>query len=86
MSTTVKAELRRLIVENVQTAAGKDETRTFTVNLRRPHIAGGGEVRLKDREKMTEWWAWDEKLTLEFKSGVQDSAESADDEREAARE
>jgi lysophospholipase L1-like esterase len=29
-------------------------------------IVSGGEVRLKDREKTTEWWAWDEKLTLEF--------------------
>src|SRR6185369_15910243 len=27
---------------------------------------GGGEVKLKDREKTTEAWAWDEKLTLEF--------------------
>ncbi len=64
--TTVKAELRRLMIENVRTAPGKFETRTFTVNVRTPQIAGGGEVRLKDREKTTEAWAWDEKLTLEF--------------------
>ena len=64
--TTVKAELRRLMLERVQTAAGKFATRTFAVNVRTPRIAGGGEVKLKDREKTTEAWAWDEKLTLEF--------------------
>ena len=70
--TTVKAELRRLMWERVETAPGKFVTRSFTVNIRRPVIAGGvdvgevGEVRLKEREKTTEWWAWDEKLTLEF--------------------
>ncbi|HYW70217.1 MAG TPA: rhamnogalacturonan acetylesterase [Pyrinomonadaceae bacterium] len=64
--TTVKAELRRLMIEKVETKPGKFETRTFTVNVRTPQIAGGGEVKLKDREKTTETWAWDEKLTLEF--------------------
>jgi len=65
-TTTIKAELRRLMVEKVHTAAGKFERRTFIVNVRRPQIAGGGEVRLKDREKTTEAWAWDDKITLEF--------------------
>src|SRR5262245_6094543 len=65
-ATTVKAELRRLMLEKVETAPGKFETRTFTVNVRIPRISGGGEVRLKDREKTIEAWAWDEKLTLEF--------------------
>lgn len=64
--TTVKAELRRLMLEKVTTAKGKYEQRTFAVNLRNPQITGGGEVKLKDREKTMEWWAWDEKLTLEF--------------------
>jgi lysophospholipase L1-like esterase len=64
--TTVKAELRRLMIERVETKPGKFETRTFTVNVRTPQIAGGGEVKLKDREKTSETWAWDEKLTLEF--------------------
>jgi lysophospholipase L1-like esterase len=64
--TTVKAELRRLMLERVETARGKFVTRTFAVNVRTPMIAGGGEVKLKDREKTTEAWAWDEKLTLEF--------------------
>jgi lysophospholipase L1-like esterase len=64
--TTVKAELRRLMIEKVVTAPGQFETRSFIVNVRHPEIAGGGEVRLKDREKTSEAWAWDDKLTLEF--------------------
>jgi lysophospholipase L1-like esterase len=65
-TTTVKAELRRLMLEDVHTAPRKFTTRTFTVNIRVPQIATGGEVKLKDREKTSELWAWDEKLTLEF--------------------
>ena len=65
-TTTVKAELRRLMLEKVRTAPGKSVTRSFIVNLRRPPIAGDGEVRLKPREKTTERWDWDDKLTLEF--------------------
>ena len=65
-ATTVKAELRRLMLEKVETAPGNFVTRAFTVNVRTPQIAGGGEVRLKDRERASEIWAWDEKLTLEF--------------------
>ncbi|MDP9171233.1 MAG: rhamnogalacturonan acetylesterase [Acidobacteriota bacterium] len=64
--TTVKAELRRLMVEKVETAPGKFQTRTFIVNIRTPAIPGGGEVRLKPREKAGEAPAWDDKLTLEF--------------------
>lgn len=65
-TTTVKAELRRLMLEEVHTAPGKFTTCTFTVNIRTPQISTGGEVKLKDREKTSELWAWDEKLTLEF--------------------
>ncbi|BCM92926.1 rhamnogalacturonan acetylesterase RhgT [Abditibacteriota bacterium] len=65
-TTTVKAELRRLMLEQVHTLPGQVVTRTFTVNLRTPQIATGGQVRLKDREKTSELWNWDDKLTLEF--------------------
>lgn len=65
-ANTVKAELRRLMLESMTTAEGKFETRQFVVNVRTPAIRGGGEVKLKDREKKEEWWAWDDKLTLEF--------------------
>ncbi|HEV2764887.1 MAG TPA: rhamnogalacturonan acetylesterase, partial [Pyrinomonadaceae bacterium] len=64
--TTVKAELRRLMLERVRTARGKFETRTFAVNVRTPRIEEGREVKLKERERTLEAWAWDEKLTLEF--------------------
>jgi lysophospholipase L1-like esterase len=64
--TTIKAELRRLMLERVRVPAGKTEARTFLVNVRTPRIPGGGEVRLKDREKTTEALAWDNRLTLEF--------------------
>src|SRR5271157_6131136 len=64
--TTVKAEIRRLMIEQVRTAPGTFETRSFIVNVRTPKISTGGEVRLKDREKTSEARAWDDKLTLEF--------------------
>lgn len=71
-TTTVKAELRRLMLENVQAGAGQSVTRSFTVNVRTPEIpaANGieaGAVRLKaPRETEQEAWAWDGRLTLEF--------------------
>lgn len=70
--TTVKAELRRLMLENVHAAAGQTVTRTFTVNLRTPDIAAvgalaAGAVKLKvPRETVQEAAAWDRRLTLEF--------------------
>lgn len=63
--TTVKAELRRLMLEKIKTEKGRFRTESFIVNVRNPQFPGG-EVKLKDREKTTEWQAWDEKLTLEF--------------------
>jgi lysophospholipase L1-like esterase len=64
--TTVKAELRRLMIEKVETQPGQFESRTFIVNVRTPRIPNGDAVILKDREKTFESWAWDDKLTLEF--------------------
>lgn len=65
-STTVKAEARRLILENVRSAKGEAVTREFTVNIRTPRIGDKGRVRLKQREKDSETVTWDEALTLEF--------------------
>jgi len=65
-TTTIKAELRRLVLEKEHTSRGRLVTRSFVVNIRTPRIGSDGEVKLKDREKTTEIWAWDEKLTLEF--------------------
>lgn len=64
--TTVKAELRRLMTEKVETAPGKFVEKTFVVNVRNAKLPDGGEVRLKPREKAGEAPAWDEQLTLEF--------------------
>jgi lysophospholipase L1-like esterase len=63
-ATTVKAESRRLMLEDVRTAAGHFETRKFAVNVRTPQIVGDSRVQLKTRELAS--LDWDEKLTLEF--------------------
>ena len=61
-STTVKSELRRLMVENIQTPGAT----TFIVNVRTPAISTGRRVKLKSRELETEMQGWDDRLTLEF--------------------
>ena len=65
-TNTVKAEMRRLMLERIVTRPGEFVTRTMTVNTRTPAIAGGDRVRLKQREKDSEMINWDNKLTLEF--------------------
>jgi lysophospholipase L1-like esterase len=65
-TTTVKAELRRLMLEGVHTDAGSFVTKTFIVNVRIPEFGDGKKVGLKARETTSEMWAWDNKLTLEF--------------------
>lgn len=70
--TTVKAELRRLMVETLALAPGETVRRSFVVNVRNPEIPAqegiaAGRVRLKvPREVTQEAWAWDNRLTLEF--------------------
>jgi lysophospholipase L1-like esterase len=64
-ATTVRAESRRLMVENVRTKPGEIVTRTFTNNIRTSKLASGGEVKLKDREIGV--LHWDDKLTIEFR-------------------
>src|SRR5262249_39674200 len=54
------------MLEAIRTPRGKFEKHSFIVNTRTPAISPGKEVRLKDREKTSEAWAWDNKLTLEF--------------------
>ncbi|MSU24001.1 MAG: rhamnogalacturonan acetylesterase [Opitutus sp.] len=71
-TTTIKAELRRLMVEKIHTTAGKFATVSFIVNTRNPKIAAvghikAGAVKLKaPRETTQEAWGWDDLLTLEF--------------------
>ncbi len=70
-SNTVKAETRRLMLENVDTQPGAFVERAFVVNVRHDrltppelHAPGGSAVALNDREigKLH----WDDKLTIEF--------------------
>lgn len=65
-TNTVKAELRRLLLESVTTESGKIATHTFAVSVRTPQIPGGNFVRLKPREQTNEMVNWDNKLTVEF--------------------
>ncbi len=75
-TTTIKAELRRLMAEKVHTAPGQFATVSFIVNTRTPQIAPtgdirAGEVKLKaPRESIQEEWAWDDRITLEFSPGA----------------
>ena len=65
--TTVKAELRRLMIEPVTVPAQGAVTKTFIVNVRTPALPGGGSVRLKaPRESEQEARDWDNRITLEF--------------------
>lgn len=63
-NTTVRAESRRLFVENASTAKGKYLTYQFVVNKRSPFISDKESVKIKPREKSK--FNWDDKLTLEF--------------------
>jgi lysophospholipase L1-like esterase len=68
-TATVKAEVRRLMVEHLHTAAGKFAARTFTVNVRGPKISTGGDVDLDSHERNPATGeiisrSWDDKLTL----------------------
>lgn len=64
-NTTVRAEGRRLMMDNITTQKKKDtQTVEFTVNKRSPQIDDKTRVKIKDREKT--YLAWDDKLTLEF--------------------
>jgi lysophospholipase L1-like esterase len=73
---TVKAELRRLMLEKIHTDAGQSTTRSFIVNVRIPQFPGG-QVRLKaPRETTQEARAWDDKLTIEFNHDETNSAVS----------
>jgi len=62
--STIKAESRRLMLEDVKTKAGQFVTKTFIVNVKDKNITGGQVVGLKPRE-LTKL-DWDDKLTLEF--------------------
>ncbi len=64
--TTVRAEGRRLMLQQIPTQPGASVTRIFDTNVRYPEINGDPNtlVRLKPRENGI--LDWDHKLTLEF--------------------
>ena len=63
--TTVRAEGRRLMMDNIVTPKAKDtQTVEFVVNKRSTFIEEGKRVKIKEREKS--YLAWDDRLTLEF--------------------
>jgi lysophospholipase L1-like esterase len=64
--TTIKSELRRLSVERLHTNTGETTSAEFIVNVRNVHISDTLDVKLKPREKTSEVWNWDDKLTFEF--------------------
>ncbi len=66
--TVVRAESRRLMVENCSTKRGQFQTYSFIVSKRSAEIPGGGKVSLKPRE--LDYLNWDGLLTLEFNGGA----------------
>ena len=64
-NTTVRAEGRRLMMDNITTKKAKETQEvSFVVNKRSPQIDEKTRVKIKDREK--DYLAWDDRLTLEF--------------------
>ena len=63
-SSTVKAESRRLMLENIVTKPGEFVIKTFTINRKDKQINSSETVKLKDRELSK--LDWDDKLTFEF--------------------
>ena len=68
--TTVKAESRRLMLENVVTRRGEFAIRSFIANAHNSHLApsqlnalGGTEIRTKNRKRGS--YTLDDKMTLE---------------------
>ena len=69
--TTVKSEVRRLMVESLQTAKGEIKTVMFNVNTRTPQLSSGNSIKLNSREwdaasGTVKTFTWDDKLTLQF--------------------
>jgi len=63
-ATTLKAESRRLLLENVKTEPGQTINKTVVVDVHYPQMKNQEGIKLKDRE--LNYLNWDHKLTLEF--------------------
>ena len=69
--TTVKSEVRRLMLESLSTNKGETLTATFGVNVRTPQLSMGNTIKLNSRELdyatgIVKTYTWDDKLTLQF--------------------
>ena len=69
--TTVRAENRRLMLENIETAKGEIRTDSFNVNIRTPKLSAGNTIKLDTREwnpvtGEIKTFTWDDKLTIQF--------------------
>lgn len=69
--TTVKSEVRRLMMERLQTNKGETLTVSFGVNVRTPQLSKGNAIKLNSRELdyatgIVKTYTWDDKLTLQF--------------------
>lgn len=63
-NTTIKAESRRLLVNQLVVPKGKTQTRSVVIDVRSPVINATQQIALNEREKAD--LNWDSKLTLEF--------------------
>ncbi len=63
-NTTIKAESRRLMLNQLKLQNINSFQYSFTVNLRTPKIDNTQQIKVKDRDKNQ--LNWDNKLTLEF--------------------
>ncbi|MCR5820515.1 MAG: rhamnogalacturonan acetylesterase [Bacteroidaceae bacterium] len=62
--TTIRAESRRLMAENIATRKGEHKTLTFVVNKHTPEIDSEHKVHIKQRERTK--LNWDDRLTIEI--------------------
>ncbi|APA00871.1 rhamnogalacturonan acetylesterase [Flavobacterium commune] len=68
-TTTIKAESRRLFLDQQVLKKGETTTKVFNVNVRTSKIDEKSQIQLKDRDLGQ--LNWDEKLTLEFLGTVE---------------
>jgi lysophospholipase L1-like esterase len=72
-ATTVRAECRRLMLENSRTAYGKLLTTTFTVHIKDSVIRDAQQARLNNvklKPRESDYLHWDNLLTLEFNDSL----------------
>lgn len=62
-AVTVKAEARRLMLQDLRVEPGQTATRTFTVAVKRPTLASGRRIAVKPSQPAANW---DARLSLEF--------------------